>query len=197
MDRLAELNNNNKGSKLTEQPPDRFDPNKDIMKYSHLVDEIICTYESENIDKDDLFQEAMVKLMEAGSGFTGNSEASFTRFAKKYIREHIEALISSYSPEGTLVSADNPNLQIEDKRIASPLETVIKANLSEQTEKILSSLTPREEKVLRMRFGMGEASNHMSEEVGQDFEVTRERIRQIEAKALRKLRHPSREKKLK
>jgi RNA polymerase primary sigma factor len=86
---------------------------------------------------------------------------------------------------------------IEDKGVISPIDAVIKANLSEQTARVLSTLTPREEKVLRMRFGIGEKSDHTLEEVGQDFEVTRERIRQIEAKALRKLRHPSRSKKLK
>jgi RNA polymerase primary sigma factor len=86
---------------------------------------------------------------------------------------------------------------IEDKGVVTPLEAVIKGNLSDQTSKVLSSLTPREEKVLRMRFGIGEKSDHTLEEVGQDFAVTRERIRQIEAKALRKLRHPSRAKRLK
>jgi RNA polymerase primary sigma factor len=86
---------------------------------------------------------------------------------------------------------------IEDKGVVSPAEAVITMNLAEQTRKVLSTLTPREEKVLRMRFGIGEKSDHTLEEVGQDFEVTRERIRQIEAKALRKLRHPSRSKRLK
>jgi RNA polymerase primary sigma factor len=86
---------------------------------------------------------------------------------------------------------------IEDKGVISPQEAVISANLSEQTRKVLASLTPREEKVLRMRFGIGEKYDHTLEEVGQDFDVTRERIRQIEAKALRKLRHPSRARKLK
>jgi RNA polymerase primary sigma factor len=85
---------------------------------------------------------------------------------------------------------------IEDKAIISPSEAVISMNLSEQTRRVLATLTPREEKVLRMRFGIGEKSDHTLEEVGQDFEVTRERIRQIEAKALRKLRHPSRSKRL-
>jgi len=85
---------------------------------------------------------------------------------------------------------------IEDKAIVSPQEAVINMNLSETTRKVLSSLSPREEKVLRMRFGIGEKYDHTLEEVGQDFDVTRERIRQIEAKALRKLRHPSRAKKL-
>ena len=86
---------------------------------------------------------------------------------------------------------------IEDKKIISPQEAVMSVTLSEQTRSVLSTLTPREEKVLRMRFGIGEKSDHTLEEVGQDFFVTRERIRQIEAKALRKLRHPSRAKQLK
>ncbi len=86
---------------------------------------------------------------------------------------------------------------IEDKAMISPSDAVTNVNLSEQTRKVLATLTPREEKVLRMRFGIGESSDHTLEEVGQDFNVTRERIRQIEAKALRKLRHPSRSKRLK
>jgi RNA polymerase primary sigma factor len=86
---------------------------------------------------------------------------------------------------------------IEDKGVVSPQDAVIGLNLSEQTRRVLKTLTPREEKVLRMRFGIGEKSDHTLEEVGQDFEVTRERIRQIEAKALRKLRHSSRSKHLK
>ncbi|PZR07840.1 MAG: RNA polymerase sigma factor RpoD [Archangium gephyra] len=85
---------------------------------------------------------------------------------------------------------------IEDKAHVKPDEAVMNMNLAEQTRKVLATLTPREEKVLRMRFGIGEKSDHTLEEVGQDFEVTRERIRQIEAKALRKLRHPSRSKRL-
>jgi len=85
---------------------------------------------------------------------------------------------------------------IEDKKIISPAEAVINFNLAEQTRRVLTTLTPREEKVLRMRFGIGEKADHTLEEVGRDFDVTRERIRQIEAKALRKLRHPSRAKKL-
>ncbi len=86
---------------------------------------------------------------------------------------------------------------IEDKNTISPTEAVINMNLADQTRRVLATLTPREEKVLRMRFGIGENSDHTLEEVGQDFSVTRERIRQIEAKALRKLRHPSRSKRLK
>ncbi|TVQ79285.1 MAG: RNA polymerase sigma factor RpoD [Bradymonadales bacterium] len=86
---------------------------------------------------------------------------------------------------------------IEDANAVSPTDAVVNYNLAAQTRKVLATLAPREEKVLRMRFGIGEKSDHTLEEVGQDFEVTRERIRQIEAKALRKLRHPSRAKKLK
>jgi RNA polymerase primary sigma factor len=86
---------------------------------------------------------------------------------------------------------------IEDKKFSIPSEAAIDFSLAEQTRKILATLTPREEKVLRMRFGIGEKSDHTLEEVGRDFTVTRERIRQIEAKALRKLRHPTRSKKLK
>ena len=86
---------------------------------------------------------------------------------------------------------------IEDKKFMLPSDAAVNLNLAEQTRKVLATLTPREEKVLRMRFGIGEKADHTLEEVGQDFAVTRERIRQIEAKALRKLRHPTRSKKLK
>jgi RNA polymerase primary sigma factor len=85
---------------------------------------------------------------------------------------------------------------IEDRRITSPVDAVINLNLREQTSRVLKTLSPREEKVLKMRFGVGDGSEHTLEEVGQSFAVTRERIRQIESKALRKLRHPSRSRKL-
>ena len=85
---------------------------------------------------------------------------------------------------------------IEDRGIVSPADAVINLNLKEQTDAVLKTLTPREEKVIKMRFGVGDGSEHTLEEVGQNFAVTRERIRQIEAKALRKLRHPSRSRKL-
>ena len=81
---------------------------------------------------------------------------------------------------------------IEDRNVVSPAEAVININLKDQTEALLKTLTPREEKVIKMRFGLGDGSEHTLEEVGQNFAVTRERIRQIEAKALRKLRHPTR-----
>jgi RNA polymerase primary sigma factor len=85
---------------------------------------------------------------------------------------------------------------IEDRMAISPIEAVLVSNLRDQTRKVLKSLTPREEQVLKMRFGVGDGSEHTLEEVGRSFNVTRERIRQIESKALRKLRHPSRSKKL-
>lgn len=86
---------------------------------------------------------------------------------------------------------------IEDKKLVAPSDAVVKLNLKEQMIRVLQTLTPREEMVLRKRFGIGNDTDHTLEEVGQEFDVTRERIRQIEAKALRKLRHPSRSKRLK
>jgi RNA polymerase primary sigma factor len=85
---------------------------------------------------------------------------------------------------------------IEDRGVTSPVDAVIQLNLKEQTSKVLKTLSPREEMVLKMRFGVGDGSEHTLEEVGQSFAVTRERIRQIESKALRKLRHPSRSQRL-
>jgi RNA polymerase primary sigma factor len=86
---------------------------------------------------------------------------------------------------------------IEDRQVLSPIDSVLVSNLQDQTRRVLKTLTPREEQVLKMRFGVGDGSEHTLEEVGRSFNVTRERIRQIESKALRKLRHPSRAKKLK
>ena len=81
---------------------------------------------------------------------------------------------------------------IEDKNVIQPIDAMIQSNLRETTTRVLASLTPREERIVRMRFGLGMNSDHTLEQVGQQFSVTRERIRQIEAKALRKLKHPSR-----
>ncbi|MCH6546333.1 MAG: sigma-70 family RNA polymerase sigma factor, partial [Deltaproteobacteria bacterium] len=85
---------------------------------------------------------------------------------------------------------------IEDRKAVSPVEAAVRYDLQRQISMVLGTLTPREEKILRKRFGIGESTDHTLEEVGQDFDVTRERIRQIEAKALRKLRHPHQSKKL-
>ena len=85
---------------------------------------------------------------------------------------------------------------IEDKNVILPIDAAIHSNLRDTTTRVLATLTPREERVLRMRFGIGMNTDHTLEEVGQQFSVTRERIRQIEAKALRKLKHPSRSRKL-
>ena len=84
-----------------------------------------------------------------------------------------------------------------DENAINPQEATLNSDLAESTRRVLATLSPREAQVLKMRFGIGKAGNHTLEEVGQDFEVTRERIRQIEAKALRKLRHPSRSRLLK
>ena len=86
---------------------------------------------------------------------------------------------------------------IEDKEVISPQDAAISSNMAKRIQKVLSTLNEREEKILRMRFGIGENHDHTLEEVGQDFELTRERIRQIEEKALRKLKHSSRASKLK
>ncbi len=85
---------------------------------------------------------------------------------------------------------------IEDKNAVQPLDAAIQANLCETTTRVLETLTPREDRILRMRFGIGMNTNHTLEEVGQQFSLTRERIRQIQAKALRKLKHPSRSRRL-
>ena len=99
--------------------------------------------------------------------------------------------ISLQTPVG---EEDESNLGdfLVDSRMSSPSETVLKLSLREQTDEVLKTLSPREEKIVKMRFGLQDGSEHTLEEVGQNFAVTRERIRQIEAKALRKLRHPSR-----
>ena len=90
----------------------------------------------------------------------------------------------------------HPKDFIEDKNVILPIDAAIHSNLRDTTTRVLATLTPREERVLRMRFGIGMNTDHTLEEVGQQFSVTRERIRQIEAKALRKLKHPSRSRKL-
>ena len=114
------------------------------------------------------------------------------------VREIMKVSQEAMSLETPIGEGDDSHLGdfIEDRGVISPAEAVININLKEQTESVLKTLTPREEKVIKMRFGLDDGSEHTLEEVGQSFAVTRERIRQIEAKALRKLRHPSRSRKL-
>jgi RNA polymerase primary sigma factor len=108
----------------------------------------------------------------------------------------MRAPVSLETPIGVEADSHLGDL-IEDRTSVSPAESAINLNVREQTERVLRTLSPREEKIVRMRFGLEDGSEHTLEEVGQVFNVTRERIRQIEAKALRKLRHPSRSLKLK
>jgi len=111
------------------------------------------------------------------------------------VRMIAQETISLETPVGDGADAHLSHF-IEDRQVVSPADAVINVNLQEQTEAVLKTLTPREEKIIKMRFGVGDGSEHTLEEVGQRFAVTRERIRQIEAKALRKLRQPSRSQKL-
>jgi RNA polymerase primary sigma factor len=115
------------------------------------------------------------------------------------VRKVLKIAKEPISLESPIGDEDDSHLGdfIEDKNIALPVESAVNSNLRETTTLVLASLTPREERVLRMRFGIGMNTDHTLEEVGQQFAVTRERIRQIEAKALRKLKHPSRSRKLK
>ena len=114
------------------------------------------------------------------------------------VRKVLKIAKEPISLETPVGEEDDSNLGdfIEDKYALQPLDASIRSNFGESTTKILATLTPREERVLRMRFGIGMNTDHTLEEVGLQFSVTRERIRQIEAKALRKLKHPSRSKHL-
>lgn len=138
-------------------------------------------------------------MQEIGREPTPEEIAAKMELPVEKVRKVLKIAKEPISLETPIGEEDDSHLGdfIEDKTVINPSEAVINLNLSEQTRKVLATLTPREEKVLRMRFGIGEESDHTLEEVGQDFSVTRERIRQIEAKALRKLRHPSRAKRLK
>jgi RNA polymerase primary sigma factor len=150
----------------------------------------------ETINK--LIRTSRYLVQEHGREPTPEEIAEKMEFPLEKVRKVLKIAKEPISLETPIGEEEDSHLGdfIEDKKIISPGEAVVNYNLGEQTRKILTSLTPREEKVLRMRFGIGEKSDHTLEEVGRDFNVTRERIRQIEAKALRKLRHPSRSKKL-
>ena len=125
--------------------------------------------------------------------------AAKMQLATEKVRKVLKVVREPISLETPIGEEEDSHLGdfIEDKGVQSPSDAAISTDLSEHTRQALSTLTPREEKILRMRFGIGEKSEHTLEEVGQDFKVTRERIRQIEAKALTKLRHPARTKELK
>jgi len=150
----------------------------------------------ETINK--LIRTSRYLVQEHGREPTPEEIAEKMEFPLEKVRKVLKIAKEPISLETPIGEEEDSHLGdfIEDKKVISPGEAVISHNLGEQTRKVLTTLTPREEKVLRMRFGIGEKSDHTLEEVGRDFCVTRERIRQIEAKALRKLRHPSRSRQL-
>jgi len=151
----------------------------------------------ETINK--LIRTSRYLVQEHGREPTPEEIAEKMEFPLEKVRKVLKIAKEPISLETPIGEEEDSHLGdfIEDKKITSPGDAVVYHNLGEQTRKVLTTLNPREEKVLRMRFGIGEKSDHTLEEVGRDFNVTRERIRQIEAKALRKLRHPSRSRKLK
>jgi RNA polymerase primary sigma factor len=151
----------------------------------------------ETINK--LIRTSRYLVQEHGREPTPEEIAEKMEFPLEKVRKVLKIAKEPISLETPIGEEEDSHLGdfIEDKKVISPGEAVVSFGLSEQTRKVLRTLTPREEKVLRMRFGIGEKADHTLEEVGRDFSVTRERIRQIEAKALRKLRHPSRSRKLK
>ncbi|MCB9228129.1 MAG: RNA polymerase sigma factor RpoD [Deltaproteobacteria bacterium] len=150
----------------------------------------------ETINK--LIRTSRYLVQEMGREPTPEEIAARMEMSLDKVRKVLKIAIEPISLETPIGEEEDNHIGdfLEDKSTMSPSENVISGSLGEQTQRALATLTPREEKVLRMRFGIGERSDHTLEEVGQNFEVTRERIRQIEAKALRKLRHPSRSKKL-
>jgi len=151
----------------------------------------------ETINK--LIRTSRYLVQEKGREPTPEEIAEKMEFPLEKVRKVLKIAKEPISLETPIGEEEDSHLGdfIEDKRVLAPIETVINLSLQEQTRNVLATLTPREEKVLRMRFGIGEKADHTLEEVGRDFAVTRERIRQIEAKALRKLRHPSRSRVLK
>jgi RNA polymerase primary sigma factor len=151
----------------------------------------------ETINK--LIRTSRYLVQELGREPTPEEIAGKMEFPLEKVRKVLKIAKEPISLETPIGEEEDSHLGdfIEDKKFMSPSEAAISLNLAEQTRKSLATLTPREEKVLRMRFGIGEKADHTLEEVGRDFNVTRERIRQIEAKALRKLRHPTRSRMLK
>ena len=150
----------------------------------------------ETINK--LIRSSRALVQELGREPTSEEIAQRMDIAVTKVRKVLKIAQEPISLETPIGEEEDSHLGdfIEDRQVVSPAEAVISLNLKEQTDSVLKTLTPREEKVIKMRFGVGDGSEHTLEEVGQSFAVTRERIRQIEAKALRKLRHPSRSRKL-
>ena len=150
----------------------------------------------ETINK--LIRTSRVLLQELGREPTPEEIAERMDIALDKVKKVLKIAKEPISLETPIGEEEDSHLGdfIEDKKAVNPLDSVVKGDLAGQTQHVLRSLTEREEKVLRLRFGIGERCDHTLEEVGQDFDVTRERIRQIEAKALRKLRHPTRSRKL-
>jgi RNA polymerase primary sigma factor len=151
----------------------------------------------ETINK--LIRTSRYLVQEIGREPTPEEIAEKMEFPLEKVRKVLKIAKEPLSLETPIGDEEDSHLGdfIEDKKISTPMEAVVSLNLADQTAKMLATLTPREERVLRKRFGIGERTDHTLEEVGRDFDVTRERIRQIEAKALRKLRHPSRSTRLK
>ena len=151
----------------------------------------------ETINK--LIRTSRYLVQEIGREPTPEEIAEKMEFPLEKVRKVLKIAKEPLSLETPIGDEEDSHLGdfIEDKKICTPMEAVVGLNLAEQTRNMLATLTHREERVLRKRFGIGEKTDHTLEEVGKDFEVTRERIRQIEAKALRKLRHPSRSTRLK
>ncbi|MCX7990511.1 MAG: RNA polymerase sigma factor RpoD [Proteobacteria bacterium] len=151
----------------------------------------------ETINK--LIRESRALVQELGREPTAEEIAERTELPVEKVRKILKIAKEPISLETPIGEEEDSHLGdfIEDKKSLSPEDSVIQSNLTETVANVLATLTPREEKVIRLRFGIGEKYDHTLEEVGQEFKVTRERIRQIEGKALRKLRHPIRAKKLK
>src|SRR5713226_6650943 len=150
----------------------------------------------ESINK--LIRSSQQLVQELGRELTSEEIAKRMDIPVSKVRKILKIAQEPISLETPIGEEEDSHLGdfIEDKAVVSPSDAVINLNLKEQTSSVLKTLTPREEKVIKMRFGLDDGSEHTLEEVGQSFAVTRERIRQIEAKALRKLRHPSRSRKL-
>jgi len=150
----------------------------------------------ETINK--LIRTSRALVQELGREPTSEEIAKRMDIPVSKVRTVLKIAQQPISLEAPIGEGDDSHLGdfIEDRQAISPSDAVINLNLKEQTESVLKTLTPREERIIKMRFGVGDGSEHTLEEVGQTFAVTRERIRQIEAKALRKLRHPSRSRKL-